>query len=472
MKTISHLLVLAIAALGAGAGRPVAAQTAAAYILEDVDIDGDLDDWPEDMPSYPIATKTAAYGATDIEHADLATSTDLSPRFKMGYDPDEDLVYLAVEVRDDAKWTGNGYAATDACEVYVSGLSGRNPLQYVMIPGKGSYGPGYDGNPGLYRGSMRNTRTRGAFQRRGDVTVYEWAIEVFDRYPDRPTDLEAGGTIGFDVVVVDKDATGATAWVPWGPALSRKYDGDDRIGRMVLSHMSAEDMAELRAELGELGAEVREVVREIFDESPELATEAQALAVAVQALAAEAQALAVEHMAHRASRAGERHRETAQKHARLAERMAERITRRIIIDGDRVKLKGLDVVIPPMPGIPAMPPLPPELLALETYGAALNRGESIAGRVIDGLIAVGVILAIGLSVGVSIFLIRRSGRRRPMDEEGMDDLTERLETIARRLTDTQEVMLALSERYDELEGRQPSRTDREQDRDRSADRPE
>ena len=125
-----------------------------------------------------------------------------------------------------------------------------------------------------------------------------------------------------------------------------------------------------------------------------------------------------------------------------------------------------------MPGIPAMPPLPPELLALETYGAALNRGESIAGRVIDGLIAVGVILAIGLSVGVSIFLIRRSGRRRPMDEEGMDDLTERLETIARRLTDTQEVMLALSERYDELEGRQPSRTDREQDRDRSADRPE
>jgi len=116
-----------------------------------------------------------------------------------------------------------------------------------------------------------------------------------------------------------------------------------------------------------------------------------------------------------------------------------------------------------MPPMPPMPPLPPDLEALEAYGHALDRGVSTAGRVIDGLIAMGVILAIGLSVGLTVFLVRRSGARGSADEADLDDLTERLDTIERRLTDTQEVMVALSERYDQLEGRQPSGADRSDD---------
>lgn len=60
--------------------------------------------------------------------------------------------------------------------------------------------------------------------------------------------------------------------------------------------------------------------------------------------------------------------------------------------------------------------------------------------------------AIGLCVGSAVRLIRRSGRGRGDEASEFGDLDERLASIERRLTDTQEVMLALSERYDQLEG--------------------
>jgi hypothetical protein len=68
-----------------------------------------------------------------------------------------------------------------------------------------------------------------AYARKGDVTTYEWAIQVFDRFPDRPTKLEPGKRIGFDVAVADKDVPATspggfdeppadrTAWIYWGP---------------------------------------------------------------------------------------------------------------------------------------------------------------------------------------------------------------------------------------------------------------
>lgn len=462
MKISVHVLCMTSVLLGVSATVPVAAQTAAAYVLEDIDIDGDLDDWPEDMPTYLISTPTTVYGRSDIHDTDLATSRDLSPRFQMGYDPDEDILYLGVVVRDDVLQTSPNIQESDACEVYVSGLAGLNPMQYVMVPGRTS---GFSPNPALIYNDIGRTRTRGASRRSGDVTVYEWAIEVFDEYPDHTTDLDGGTNIGFDVVIVDRDASGPTAWIPWGPSQGGKVGGDDRIGRVVLSHMGAEDMAELRAELGEVGVEVREAVREIFHESPELATEAHALAAEVQALAAEAQVLAAERMVSRSHQVSERHREQVEKHARLAEKMADQVTRRIIIDGDGVQLEGLDVVIPAMPAMPEMPApygvhaLSPELRALEAYNDAREKGEDIGETVVGGLIAMGVILSAGLSVGLAVLLIRRSGGRRDgEDEEGLDDLTGRLEAIERRLTDTQEVMLALSERYDDLDGNGPPRT--------------
>ena len=120
----------------------VAQAQIAATVLRDVVVDGSLDEWPDHLEQYPIRNHSGVYGSTDIDDKDLSESDDLSPSFRVGYDPDENLLYVGVEVRDNDLVVSNDSRETDACEVYVYG--GRdgdrgfsNPLQYVMVPGGG-----------------------------------------------------------------------------------------------------------------------------------------------------------------------------------------------------------------------------------------------------------------------------------------------------------------------------------------------
>ena len=116
-------------------------------------------------------------------------------------------------------------------------------LQYVMCPPGGSYGERFSesadksANPDILRGDIAKTRTEGACTREGDVTIYEWAVEAFDTYPDSPTKLVLGRTIGFDVVVVDKDTeTSNSAWISWAPCGGglQKFFNADLLGDLVL----------------------------------------------------------------------------------------------------------------------------------------------------------------------------------------------------------------------------------------------
>src|SRR5262249_952458 len=184
---------------------------------------------------------------------------------------------LAVIVRDDQLVVGNTSPwDTDSVEVYIDGLrsetvrgfpqdsnwvenldAGEAPvLQYIGLPGKGPvYGvrksagqerSGED-NPILMLGDIKKTRARLAFRRDGDVTIYEWALQAFDHYPDRPTKLLPGVQVGFDVVVCDKDKPAQTpqaandpeedrqAWVSWGPPWrALKYFDAANLGEIVL----------------------------------------------------------------------------------------------------------------------------------------------------------------------------------------------------------------------------------------------
>ncbi len=207
------------------------------------------------MHAFPPAP-----GAGPRQHAFLSTSPDLSAAFSVGYDPKEELIYLAVIVRDHRLVVGHTSPwDTDAVEVYVDGLrsetarefpqdpnwgenlgAGEAPaLQYIGLPEK--KGPVYgvrksagrerseEDNPILSLGDIKKTRTRMAFRREGEVTIYEWAIQVFDHYPDRSTRVVPGMAIGFDVAVADKVKPAQTpqaandpeedwqAWVCWGP---------------------------------------------------------------------------------------------------------------------------------------------------------------------------------------------------------------------------------------------------------------
>ena len=435
MKRVSTLLPIAAALLVLGISDHAAGQTAVAMRLEDIDIDGDLGDWPRGMPAYPIRSNARAYGGTDIDGVDLATSRDLSPSFMVGYDPDEVLLYLAVKARDDELVVGQGSSATDACEVYVSGRGTSPVLQYALVPGTGQYDMSSRANPVMLRDDIGRTRTRAAYQRHGDFTTYEWAIDVSGRVAGWLPELTPGMTIGFDVVVVDRDHHGNTAWIAWGPPRTQKYGDTARLGKLVFSRIDAEDAAELAEGIEEVLSETVEALSEVFEESPELAIEASALATEIQALVAEATALATEG----AAQAVEAHARKMEVHARRAEEHARAVERRVqIVHGSspRIVIEGIDV------------PVPPVLPHILGASPARHMFSSVVEEVVDILGAIFIILAIGLTV----FIIRRGGRSKTANRD-LEELTGRLEAIERRLTDTQDVMIALSEKYDRLDDR-------------------
>lgn len=234
--------------------------SAVAPVLTGITIDGDLSDWPDTIQLHSLDKLFHFDGRRmnydGMKRSDHIEDDDLSATFATGYDPDERLLYLAVIVRDDTLIVSNdSHMNTDAVEVYIDGVRGDAKFskqaptgqewydvydlseipvqQYVAIPGEGPiYGVEAGTNPVLLAGDLSRTRSQMAFRRDGDVTIYEWAIEVFDRYPDEPTELVPGKRIGFDLAVADEDMdagevgeSGETpmnrlTWIYWGPQWS------------------------------------------------------------------------------------------------------------------------------------------------------------------------------------------------------------------------------------------------------------
>ena len=206
---------------------------ALAYPMPAIEVDGDLSDWPADATVYPIRQNTDAYGETDLSGTDLDTSADLSPEFMVGYNLQEQLIYVAVRARDDQVVAGIGTQETDACEIYATqDIGDSKKYQYVLCPEGGEYrATTYSfsltgsvetietewPNPSMNGMDMKGMRSRGAMGREADTTIYEWQIQLLGSSPQDTLALRADIIIGFDVVVVDKDAEGTAAWVAWSP---------------------------------------------------------------------------------------------------------------------------------------------------------------------------------------------------------------------------------------------------------------
>jgi len=432
-------VVLGVLLILGAAGR-AQAQTARAVILKDVVVDGRLDDWPDDLERYPIRNNYQCYGRTDIDRADLSTSADFSPHFRVAYNPDENLVYVAVETRDEELVVGDHYLSTDACEIFVHGPGTRsrgNPFQYTLVPGHGSYVQGW-GNPGLKDRDIARTRTRGAFTREGDVTAYEWAVEVFDEFPNRPTTLSPGKTIGFDVVAVDKDGHGTAALIPWGPPMRDKYFHPDRLGNLVLLDASASQAA--------LSMVTPEFVRGMHQAGLSDLDVEELLELKPVDMSQFGQDMAKfgEDMARLATEMAVLELEKARPEVEKAKREVEKARREL--------KKELKVTVPFPTPVPA--PVVVSAPALALFSKSPVWSKDVVEDIVDILGAAFIILCIGFVV----FLVRRA-RPTSIPPEIVDELAERLETIERRLTDTQDVMIALSEKYDRLEDRYRNRQD-------------
>ena len=98
---------------------------AIAVPLDAIQIDGDLADWPEDMPIYNLREREYAIRPIDAKGALLDTSADFSPHFRVGYNLQEQSIYLAIEARDDTLFEG------DASMVYLQMTPAQDRVDFI-----------------------------------------------------------------------------------------------------------------------------------------------------------------------------------------------------------------------------------------------------------------------------------------------------------------------------------------------------
>ena len=220
------------------------AAVAYAVPLKNITVDGKLDDWPSDTIKYPLLNNWDPYGPTDIIGQSLRDNPDLSGYFMVGYEPKQELLYVAFVVRDESLVTMNNDKdhlgwETDVTELYTDGLhaerqspwaerqglANRASVQYIGTTGDGGAYHCKWMNPGKHNPWANDVppAESGATVvalRANDQIIYEWSLRVYDMYPQR-SPLVDGRRIGFDAVMVDMDEhdgkmTDRAAWVPFG----------------------------------------------------------------------------------------------------------------------------------------------------------------------------------------------------------------------------------------------------------------
>ncbi|NKB72158.1 MAG: redoxin domain-containing protein [Candidatus Latescibacteria bacterium] len=230
--------------------------TLVAPILQGIVIDGDLSDWPTGMEKHYMRNHENYYGPTDLEGQDLTTSPDLTATFMVGYNPDQERLYFAVEARDDHHVLHDyegPWVRRDLVEIYVDGdhsggymdLDGMQEnldpgpyqhLQYMGMAGEGPLAPENAPSNYFLNWHYQPQAVAMAYDRQGDTTIYEWAVAVYDRYPGHPTRLVPGKTLGFDISVTDQDGYGNAIMVSWGLHPSDHWLDADTQSDLVLGH--------------------------------------------------------------------------------------------------------------------------------------------------------------------------------------------------------------------------------------------
>jgi len=187
---------------------------ALAYPIDGITIDGNLDDWPDDMRRYPIAM---------VESGDsLQDANDLKAWFRIGYNLSENAVYLAVQARDDSAVKAYRRRETDGCNVYIDSLHAEKDSAADEFITHGYH----------ETTSVSKRAVQWQWKRQDDLYSYEWRLGV-DRIGGDSTRLKSGMTIGLDIAICDKDGDGSFSWVSWGRG-ANKHRSQGQCGDVVL----------------------------------------------------------------------------------------------------------------------------------------------------------------------------------------------------------------------------------------------
>jgi ligand-binding sensor domain-containing protein/methyl-accepting chemotaxis protein len=192
---------------------------ALAPVLQGIEADGRLDDWPRDWPVHAIDR---------VEFGDKPQSrADFSASFRVGYDPRDHLLLVAVEVQDDSQVDApihlRGWDRQDGCEIYLD--FDHLPLSPPAVQLT------FYGEPTSATAGQADWVKRG-WRREGDTTVYEWAVDMAALAPPGKV-FSPHASLGLDISVCDRDADGTLSWAAWGKG-TNKVEFSGRRGDLVL----------------------------------------------------------------------------------------------------------------------------------------------------------------------------------------------------------------------------------------------
>jgi CubicO group peptidase (beta-lactamase class C family) len=202
-------------------------QLARATVVSELTIDGDFSDWPAELERHPVGLNNNG----DPRPGDA----DFDAAFRAAFDPATNQVFVALEVRDDvhhvSEAEGVSWQEQDGVILYLdaehSARGSGAALYSANGPQRQMLTPQYTWDTETLELDWDDAEL--AVVRSGDVTRYEWRLDV-------PRDLATPRSLGFDLVVIDHDGpdsgTGSQL-LTWGPGLG-KSQGGGRLGDLVL----------------------------------------------------------------------------------------------------------------------------------------------------------------------------------------------------------------------------------------------
>ena len=183
---------------------------AVAYPISEITIDGDLSDWPENMETYTIGEGKAG--------AQIKDDSDLQASYRVGYNVDEQALYVAVEVMDDSivldENAARDWSGQDGLEIY---LDTEHRLHQPHVQQLNFYGKSLQ---------QEDKRVEVASTLQPKGRTFEWRISTDEV-------ISAGRSLGFDVAVLDKDDDESFSWLAWGRGTQKAWH-KDRCGNLLL----------------------------------------------------------------------------------------------------------------------------------------------------------------------------------------------------------------------------------------------
>ncbi len=228
LKPIIYLLILI---LNSNLGLANNGERAVAYPVENLQIDGNLSDWPENASKYTISRSQNRFSPTD--------KSDFSAYFQVGYNLKEESIYIAVTVTDDLHVIESDTYSThlnqDAHLLYLDlqhSLEGSGVAMYALTNNSLRLVNNHlSWDNSIKEGSI-NSITH-AVKRNRQITIYEWKIYLGKL-------LNVNSIIGIDHVIVDMDDDKKWEYstMAWG-SNGWKSSMQNNLGDLLISTPSA-----------------------------------------------------------------------------------------------------------------------------------------------------------------------------------------------------------------------------------------